>query len=142
MFSCYVLMSSPKLESNIQGHDSRSKLKTKTSDQDWGPRHDRPRKKDQDIRDQQQHMKDQDTEDQNTRDRETVDQDTGDQVIEKEHMVFWRRLSKKLRDLLKSDETEEMKNKLLQGKNVKKPQTNQIKAARGGRFLLYSSSQL
>ena len=36
--------------------------------------------------------------------------------IEKDHMVFWRRLSTKLRDLLKSEETEEMKNKLLQRK--------------------------
>ena len=44
--------------------------------------------------------------------------------IEKDHLIFWRRLSKRLKDLVKREETEEMKNKWLQRNSAKKPVTN------------------
>ena len=35
-----------------------------------------------------------------------------------DYMIFWRKISKKLRDMIKNEETEELKNKLLQRNSV------------------------
>ena len=44
--------------------------------------------------------------------------------IPKEHLICWRRMSKRLKYIEQSEATEEMKDKWLQRKNAKKPVTN------------------